>query len=252
MSEETNLPPSPDQWVRNEFGLLNFVTYQFNTDGSINWRKMIKPEHLVVNKQHFIQKGKDVPTSIDGLEDKELIILLAGLKELAKLRGYVGVHHFSLHVTPSYVAVKTAIQWIPNFETNLQAVEFSALADASDVNTSGFARFHLASIAENRGFGRAVRNFLGIHIVCDEEIQDEDQPKAKSAGTQSSSAHKFLEDLLKKNKSNFESWKNRMIAESINGADKWEKIEDVPTEEVFSLAEFTTKLIEAKKAAKKS
>ena len=38
---------------RDENGFLNGVEYIFNTDCTINWRAMIKPEHLVPNRDSF-------------------------------------------------------------------------------------------------------------------------------------------------------------------------------------------------------
>ncbi len=38
-------------YKRNEFGLLEGVEYKFNEDGSVNWRAMIKPEHLYPNRE---------------------------------------------------------------------------------------------------------------------------------------------------------------------------------------------------------
>ena len=37
---------------RNQYGLLENkkINYVFNDDGSVNWRKMIKPEFLVANR----------------------------------------------------------------------------------------------------------------------------------------------------------------------------------------------------------
>ena len=44
-----NKPPSV--FKRNEYGLLEdeSVNYEFNLDGTVNWRKMVKPEFLVAN-----------------------------------------------------------------------------------------------------------------------------------------------------------------------------------------------------------
>ena len=82
---ETNIY-GPDIYIRNRYGLLENKEYIFNEDGSIDWRSMIKPEFLYPNKGWFDIRNKTVPTSVDGLEDKQLLIMLGGIKELAKLR----------------------------------------------------------------------------------------------------------------------------------------------------------------------
>ena len=40
----------PKHYQRDEHGLLKNVQYVFNEDGSVNWRAMIKEEHLFPNK----------------------------------------------------------------------------------------------------------------------------------------------------------------------------------------------------------
>ena len=60
------------------------MSYEFDEDGSVNWRSMIKDEHLFPNKSWFDLR-KDLPRTIDGLKDHQLLIKLSGIKELAKL-----------------------------------------------------------------------------------------------------------------------------------------------------------------------
>ena len=49
----------PDIYKRNEHGLLENVDYEFNEDGSVNWRAMIKEEFLYPNKDWFVSRKKD-------------------------------------------------------------------------------------------------------------------------------------------------------------------------------------------------
>ena len=48
-----NYDQGPAKFKRNPFGLLDYVDYEFNEDGSVNWRSMIKDEHLFPNKSWF-------------------------------------------------------------------------------------------------------------------------------------------------------------------------------------------------------
>ena len=41
-----NYADGPGKFQRNTFGLLGDVNYEFAEDGSVNWRSMIKDEHL--------------------------------------------------------------------------------------------------------------------------------------------------------------------------------------------------------------
>ena len=67
---------------RDDNGLLDGVNYVFNEEGLVDWRKMVKQEYLVANRQRA--KSLDVSE----LEDKDLLILLVGIKELAQIIGY--------------------------------------------------------------------------------------------------------------------------------------------------------------------
>ena len=98
---------------RDEHGLITEpkVEYIFSEDGFVNWRKMVKPEYLVANRQRA--QGVDVTE----LEDKDLLILLGGIKELAQIRGYSSVEYDIKTPSPDYVVAVCGIKWIPNFET---------------------------------------------------------------------------------------------------------------------------------------
>ena len=153
---------------RNKYGLLEdeSIKYVFNEDGLINWRGMVKTQYLVPNRQ------KTQVSDVSKLEDKDLLILLGGTKELAQIRGYTKVEYKVVAATENYFATSCRITWLPNYETNEKEIVFESLADASTSNTKSFARFFLAAIAENRAFVRCVRNFLKINIVSQEELGD--------------------------------------------------------------------------------
>ena len=125
---------------------------------------MIRPEFLVPNKQRTQE------TDISKLEDKDLLILLGGIKELAQIRGFKSVGYSIPSATPIYVMAACTIAWVGNYETNNEDIIFEALADASPDNTQSFAKNYLAAIAENRAFVRCVRNFLKINIVGQDEV----------------------------------------------------------------------------------
>jgi hypothetical protein len=169
MSTENNKQDFCKRYSRDEFGLINSVDYVFNEDGSVNWRAMIKPEFLYPNKDWFEIRKQAVPTSTEGLDDKQLLIMLGGIKELAKLRGYRSVSYEVSHVADKYVSAKCRIEWISNYETPF-SVSFEDVANATYDNTDDFCLKFLETIACNRAFVRCVRNFLNIHIVGADEI----------------------------------------------------------------------------------
>lgn len=170
----------PEKFNRDEHGLLKNIQYVFNEDGSVNWRAMIKDEHLFPNKAWFELRNKDVPRSAEGLKDHQLLIKLSGIKELARLRGFSSVSYSMDKCEIDHVAVTCKTIFIPNYETGGEPVSFQDIANASTQNTSSFATKFLETIACNRSFVRCVRNFLNVHIVGDDEV-DKSSPNSNTS-----------------------------------------------------------------------
>src|ERR1051326_973022 len=97
----------PFELKRNEFGLYDHVQYEFDDLGFINYRKLIPEEYLVPNRQLFEKRGEPVPKTIKGLEDNQMLTLLAGWRFLASIRGFKGLDHQVIESTPASVLVKT-------------------------------------------------------------------------------------------------------------------------------------------------
>jgi hypothetical protein len=171
----------PDLYKRNEHGLLENVDYIFNQDGSVDWRAMIRPEFLYPNKDWFSARGKELPSSPEGLDDKQLLIMLGGIKELARLRGFRSVSFETKNEDNGYVTAKCKIEWIENYETGGIGVLYEDVANATLANTDSFCAKFLETIACNRAFVRCVRNYLNVHIVGADEID-----KSKGANNSSS------------------------------------------------------------------
>lgn len=221
-------------FTRNEYGLIknNNVKYSYTQEGSIDWRKMINPKHLVPNKQNFEKFGKPIPKTIEGLEDKDLLILLAGIKELAQIRGFTSVEYEIASPAGDYIAAICRITWIPNFETENRPIVFSAIGDASPFNTTSFGKNFLGPMAENRAFVRCVRNFLKINITG----QDEMAPSPSEQVIEDTSSN-VLEELMKKHGVTFQKVKDKLIEEKFDKADSFESISDIPKFKQFELIE---------------
>lgn len=228
---------------RDENGLLENINYKFNEDGSINWRAMVKDDHLFPNRSWFDSRKKTCPKTIDGLEDHQLLIKLAGIKEVAKLRGFSEVKYDFIKCEQDHVATVCSILFMPNYETANQPVLFQDSANATLNNTSSFATKFLETIACNRAFVRCVRNFLNIHIVGDDEIDKSNSSLALSNISNSDSLSPHT--LLKKQASNagyndFESFMNLLRSWHNNGkyvmpssADpkSWNDFSDIPAKQ---------------------
>lgn len=203
----------PEIYKRDEHGLLCNVDYAFNEDGSVDWRSMIKEEHLFPNKGWFETRKKSVPRTIEGLKDHQLLIKLSGIKELAKLRGFSDCYYDVVKCEENHVAVKCSITFTPNYETRSEPTVFSDMANATLNNTSNFATKFLETIACNRAFVRCVRNFLNVHIVGDDEIDKSDSSNSVSTISKSSSLSPqgILKDVcLDLGFSSFDDFKNKL------------------------------------------
>jgi len=243
---KTKKPYGPDIYKRNEHGLLENVDYVFNDDGSIDWRSMIKPEFLYPNKGWFDARNKPTPKTIEGLDDKQLLIMLGGIKELAKMRGYCGVEFKVDNISDGYVTAKCTIHWHKNYESvNEYSTSYEDVANATLANTDAFCAKFLETIACNRAFVRCVRNYLNIHIVGADEI---DKSKGAAQAVESEAVapitpvgllQKTLRD--KHQVDSFEGckellrdlWKDEKYRNE--SAKKWGSFTDIPAKEARKL-----------------
>jgi len=224
----------PNIITRNKYGLLenSKINYIYHEDGTINWRAMVKHQYLVPNRQ------KTQEIDVSKLEDKDLLILLGGIKELAQIRGYSKVEYNVISASETYFATSCKITWIPNYETAGREIVFEALADATVNNTKSFARFFLAAIAENRAFVRCVRNFLKINIVSQEELGDAKLLEENSSIQDNpTSPHLLLEKVMKEKNISFEQLRKKLIKEKFENAESINNIVDIPKVKIFELIE---------------
>lgn len=242
----------PSQYVRDEHGLLKNVNYCFNDDGSINWRNMIRNEFLYPNKDYFKRFDKEVPDSIEGLKDNQLLIKLGGIKELAKLRGFSDVQFITSKCDYDHAVVTCRIKFLPNYETNNKSVQFEEIANASSWNTDDFAGKFLESIAANRAFVRCVRNFLNIHIVGDDEIDKSDGGKVPKREDEKPNSGFEPSAILQKKALNkgyndyeeFKGWLRKLYKENIYRNDdipNWNDFNDIPVKDAKVLLELLEK-----------
>jgi hypothetical protein len=227
---------------RDDNGLItgSSVDYVFNELGFVDWRKMVKQEHLVPNRQ------KTSETDVGKLDDKDLIILLGGIKELAQIRGYTSVRYDVCSPSPDYVVATCTMDWTPNYETEGRGVTFSGIGDASPNNTQSFAKFFLGPIAENRAFVRCVRNFLKINIVGQEELPGTGMKfpllEQESSGENQASPISLLKNVMKDKGVTFDKLKSRLSNEKYEKADSINTLEDIPKVKIFELIERIKKI----------
>jgi hypothetical protein len=216
---------------RTADGLIKGVKYIFTDDGLIDWRKMVKTEYLVPNR------SRTKETDVSKLEDNQLLVLLGGIKELSQIRGYTSLEYDTVSPSPDYVVATCKIAWTPNYETEGQAVTFSAIGDASPSNTSSFAKFFLGPIAENRAFVRCVRNFLKINIVGQEELGNAKLAAGEPEAENLADPKTLLEKMMKEKGVSFDTLKSKLIKEKYEKADSLESLADIPKMKTFELIE---------------
>lgn len=260
MSDKIEAAPVPEvvvtcipkkQIKRNEFGLIcdDAVKYVYDENGFVDWRKMIASKFLVPNRQVFEKFGKQVPKDIVGLDDRELLILLGGIKDLAQVRGISDVQYKVICPSPEYVIATCSITWIPNYETEGREITFSAIGDAGIHNTNSFGRSYLAAIAENRAFVRTVRNFLKINIVGQDEVNVPIPGAASNPNTKMATT--ALNNVMLENNITFDIIKNKLIEEKYvddegKTPDTYTCTNDIPADKQFEL------IARIKKKAKKN
>ncbi len=196
----------------------------------INWFERVDKKYLVPNSANFTKRGEAVPESIEGLKEEDLLIKLAGLRDLANKAGFRSVKYDVYNASSTYVCVGCEIKFLQVIDDKNSFIIYQALADASDNSVSGEYVNYLAAIAENRAFSRCVRQFLRINIVSEEEIG----PVKKETVSENSHTKK-LESLLLKKKLTFEDIKQKMVSDGIAGAEGFAKPSDIPKDVAFDL-----------------
>lgn len=254
--DEDQLPRIPKSLKRDEFGLLENIEYKFKENGFVDWRKMINPNHMVLNLQYKDELQQVYQKNISDLDvkevdDKYLLVLLAGFKELAQIRGYQSVSYKVNTASSDYVSSTCGITWIPNFETKNESVYFESMADAGLNNLSGFMQMYPSCASENRSFVRSVRNFLNINIVGKDEIGGKfdqlnsvgfDDKFVKEKQFSPSEPHGVLQNILKEKNKPFDKLKDYWVSLGNEKAKEWNDLSDIPTEDVFLILDGIKKI----------
>lgn len=243
---------------RDENGLVEGVNYVFTEEGLIDWRKMVPLQFLYVNsderrkpvlEKKYGKSLKDIDPIKDNVEDRDLVIMLGGLKYLLRLRGYTNVS-CNVHTSGEYYAsVSCHIYFIGNFETGGMQQSYSDCGSAHLQSTDGFGKAYLVEIATNRALSRAIRNYLNINIVSREELGAVGEiKKIESVSTPSNgSANSILQEKCKEKGFSFEVVKNRAISigkelqkdgkqsEFSSEPEKWTDWDSIPPNDCYVL-----------------
>lgn len=248
-------PAKIQKMARDENGLVVGVKYVYTDEGFVDWRKMLPLKFLAVNKDRVLAtEDQDVglltEEELDEFkrttDDRNLYVLLAGYRFLAKLRGYTSVTYKVAQTHSGNPVIKCRINWTANFETDGQPVVFESVASATADNTDGIFSGFLESIAENRAFVRTVRNFLGINILGENEgftenvTHDEEEVETKvepiNMGPEGA-----LKAKLDKMKIDFDKLKAGLIKKEFKGAEELNSFEDITKSQALLILEMLNK-----------
>jgi len=233
---QTKKEEKSNEFKRNELGLFDNIEYKYLPNGYVDWRAMVDTKFLVPNSTYFTGKGLPIPISIEGLPDEQLLIRLAGVRELARLRGIERVERPISYQLPDGGAVASCkITFIPNFETNFQPLIYEEVASATRENCNYVN--YAETLACNRSFVRAVKSALNIYILSDEEFKKE--PASNSTDDQTTPLACLKEVLLneKYNISTFEGLvqylsKTSLYKNRIEEIQSWKSFEGIPVDEL--------------------
>lgn len=240
---------------RDRHGLLDHVEYTFKQNGFVDWRKMISAEHIVLNRENFLKKENPIDLDtlteeeVDKLKskasEKDILIKLSGYKELAQLRGFKELLTKVEYFTESNLAkAECIIKWLPNYETDGLDVTSNGNADACPENTNGFSSKYLTAIAENRAIIRAIRGFLQIQVVGQDEVKSETPEDFRESGPVLllSGPQGTIAKKLKDNKRTLAELVQFAMSKyqySISNAESWNKVQDIsPADATFLLDKF--------------
>ncbi len=226
----------------DENGLIKDTPYIFDEKGYINWRAMVPPEFLYANPSNKARMEKkygklydQIKPIEDKVEDSDLVITLAGLKHLLRIRRFKSVKYNIKESNENYASINCEILFCGNFETLNEDQVYSENACAHMGNTNNFARQYLLEIASNRALARCIRSYCNINIVSREElgasIENEQDNTPKIAPAKQCS---MLKDLMSVKKVTFEH-----ITTKLKNEKKWDEkytsIEKLPADIIFEL-----------------
>jgi hypothetical protein len=215
-----------------------------------NWSELIEPQYFVVNEKYFKDKNLPVPSSAEGLSDREKLVTLMGYRKLAFLRGFSSVKYFPIGYSSEETVVSCEITWAPHEQTNNLPITYSAIGNASVYNTDPFFSKFLGAMAENRAFVRCVRSFLNIPIYGQDEMapvekgkngNDNSPPVSSPSNLSPTDPRAILTQRLADKGKTFAQLKNGLLKTNkytVEVLNTWNSETDVPLSEAVTILQF--------------
>tara|TARA_R110000822_G_scaffold110654_7_gene241028 strand:- start:3607 stop:4395 length:789 start_codon:yes stop_codon:yes gene_type:complete len=222
--------------------LCNGVDYEFGESGCVDWKATLlkRMDLLMPNRSWFFRNNQEPPRDISDIEDPkedQMALTLKATHWLLNSRGYRDITYKPIIRTEDefrkIATYSCKITFKGNYETNFEDVSYEAIASASNTNVVGVISMeYLDSTAQNRALSRAVRGFLNVNIVSDEEMGD-DRARIRQEKEDLKSSDVSYPTLLKKKwqektgGSDFQAFKSYMKENMIDvDAEKWEEVDN--------------------------
>lgn len=228
-------PISPHRLSFDDRGLRTGIVYKYTPDGFVDWLEMVEKSEVVPFKENFVRRKMETPSSIEGLDWKDCLILLMGFKKLARLRGYTSIRFNTIQASLEYVDIECVIEWLPNYETGGHAVVSAGKGDASIHSCDSFTKYYLSAMAENRAFVRAVKNFLNIPVHGRDEIGVTPEEAGKKNSDIKTSPHTLLGDMMQGKGITFERLKEKLVKDNIGTPADYKSLSDIPINIVLDI-----------------
>lgn len=232
----------------DENGLRPGVEYKFDKFDLVDWQGMIPPRYFGITdagKTRFrADKGKDWDSldleekdrEMTELDDRDKLILLAGCKHIAFLRGIKSQREKIISSDENSAEVEFTIEFLPNFETNFETVTYTSSASASKDNVSGKTfQSYLVRIAANRAQTAAIKDALRIEVLGKDEIAiNEPERAASSVPDYKEQPRITMKKLLKEKAISFEKLKELMDKKG-KWKDEWSDFDSIPLGECVQI-----------------
>lgn len=231
---------------RDELGLIKSLEYKYTEEGLVDWRALIPVKYLYINndprnraklEKKYNKSYEQIDILNDKVADSDLIISLAGLKFLGRIRGITEVKEEIKTSNENYASVTSIVTYGGNFETEMRTITFSASASATLENTTSFYQKYLVEAASNRAFARNIRNQLSINIVSREElgatVSEDESPKVSVTPKKQI---EMLQTLMDAKHVTFDNI-TKKLKDANQWDDKYKSISDLPAEIIFDLLE---------------
>jgi hypothetical protein len=213
--------------------------------GMVDWKELVPKKYMDLSEEWCSANGitksemtrEEIEEKLDEVGDEAKVILLAGFKTVAKIRGLQSIKSCIVR-SDSDSAVAECKLTFTDMDGELKVA--TGNANASKENTSFPFSMYLESMAENRAFIRAVRYGLNINIIGYEELTGKESGRGETTGFDEEGGSLSPQETLKqiveaKNKTLGELRAHLQKKDYKNLKEEYKDFADIPAEVCFEI-----------------